>query len=310
MKKQMKTRGFTLIELLVVIAIIAILIALLLPAVQQAREAARRTQCKNNLKQIGLALHNYHDVHLAFPPGFVWTTTDAEDNHWAWSTFILPFIDQAPLFAVLNPGPTTATQALTTNLSALQTPFPAFRCPSATGPDVNSDADRGFVDGNGDDRDITTSNYVAVNSSAELRPLGADVDGVFYRNSKVRMRDITDGTSNTIGIGERAFLLGGVTLRASTLFMQNGAGGNNSDVGVVYGHGSGERAINSLDTQSVRGFSSVHTGGAQFLLMDGAVRFISENIDHNPDISEIEPNVDSTYERLLSISDGQVIGEY
>ena len=106
-----KHRGFTLIELLVVIAIIAILIALLLPAVQQAREAARRTQCKNNLKQIGLALHNYHDVNRAFPPGWVpqLSSTGAVSNtrrsSWAWSVFILPYIDQAPLFNQLTQTP-------------------------------------------------------------------------------------------------------------------------------------------------------------------------------------------------------------
>src|SRR6266404_450223 len=97
---KIRKKGFTLIELLVVIAIIAVLIAFLLPAVQQAREAARRTQCRNNLKQLGLAIHSYHDTYGRFPPGWVqYTQTSSADNgsnHWAWGTMLLPFIDQAP----------------------------------------------------------------------------------------------------------------------------------------------------------------------------------------------------------------------
>src|SRR5690242_14988078 len=112
----MKARhvGFTLIELLVVIAIIAILIALLLPAVQQAREAARRTQCKNNLKQLGLAMHNYLDVARQFPMGygaqFTGTAATVQDGNWAWGSFLLPYIDQAPLYSKLNVGNFTVLQ--------------------------------------------------------------------------------------------------------------------------------------------------------------------------------------------------------
>ena len=128
-----KRKGFTLIELLVVIAIIAILVALLLPAVQQAREAARRTQCKNNLKQLGLAFHNYHDVHRTFPPGWIndhtrWQTTggasvnshhgNAEDDaQWAWSVFLMPFIDQAPAFNTLGVNDQRADAAVETALT-------------------------------------------------------------------------------------------------------------------------------------------------------------------------------------------------
>lgn len=141
-------RGFTLIELLVVIAIIAILIALLLPAVQQAREAARRSQCRNNLKQIGLALHNYHDNYNAFPPGALamnvttgvaYKLGDAEPSRsnvgggWGWSTFILPFIDQAPLYSSLNPNgnnfplnPTALTRTI----------LPVYICPSEASPNI------------------------------------------------------------------------------------------------------------------------------------------------------------------------------
>ena len=111
MNKRLRSPGFTLIELLVVIAIIAVLIALLLPAVQQAREAARRTQCKNNLKQIGLALHNYHDTFLIFPEAAYWDLTVIAspniDSQWCWSTMILPYMDQANLFNSMRVGPST-----------------------------------------------------------------------------------------------------------------------------------------------------------------------------------------------------------
>ena len=123
-------RGFTLIELLVVIAIIAILIALLLPAVQQAREAARRTQCKNNIKQLGLALHNYHDVNLTFPPGYVLQEGGAVGAHnWDWSAMILPYIEQSALFNTLDVGQTRPSQALNNpvQLAAMVNPLTAFR---------------------------------------------------------------------------------------------------------------------------------------------------------------------------------------
>lgn len=295
MKKQ--RFGFTLIELLVVIAIIAILIALLLPAVQQAREAARRTQCKNNLKQLGLALHNYHDVHLAFPPGFILQEADGGYN-WTWTVMVLPFIEQGVLFDQLDAGPTTCTQALgvADSLSAMVTPLSAWRCPSASGPDLNT-----AWPALGDD--LALSNYVGVNNSALLVVSGGD--GVFGRNSKLRMRDVTDGTSNTVGVGERAWSLSGVQLEAGRLFMQNDA---TVVASLVSSLAAGAPPLNCTspvaDCQT--GFSSVHTGGAQFLMMDGAVRFVSENIDHQPGTT----TVDSTYEKLMSVNDGKVIGEF
>lgn len=127
-----RKRGFTLIELLVVIAIIAILIALLLPAVQQAREAARRSTCKNNLKQIGIALHNYHDTHSVLPPGVLMFDDGSGDpdpdlGNWGWNTFLLPYIDQAPLYNQLTPNganfPTSAAGSL------IQTVVPILVCP-------------------------------------------------------------------------------------------------------------------------------------------------------------------------------------
>lgn len=305
--------AFTLIELLVVIAIIAILIALLLPAVQQAREAARRSTCKNNMKQFGLALHNYHDTHKTFPPG---CSTQQDSNtgfNWAWSVYLLPFLDQGPLYNSLNPGTNQVTDATGTAalLADMKKPLPAFRCPSDTGPALQSDANR-LIDGQA----LTLSNYPAVNSSAEIRPLATDVDGAFYPNSNVQIRDITDGTSQTCAVGERAWELprsSGTPFAASAAnaFAMEGNNGNQDDQGMVEVAGGGERRINCTDSsECVRGFSSRHTGGVHFLMFDGAVRFVSENINHLPDTAQVVPNVNSTYERILGINDGQTVGEF
>ena len=139
MLRQPSHRAFTLIELLVVIAIIAVLIALLLPAVQQAREAARRTQCKNNLKQFGLALHNYHDTHLLFPSAVFWTDAnrdgqaDTDVGHWAWGTMVLPFLEQGNLFTRLRAGALTPLQSHTASPGILKTSLPVFLCPTDDG---------------------------------------------------------------------------------------------------------------------------------------------------------------------------------
>jgi len=134
-RKKLMRSAFTLIELLVVIAIIAILIALLLPAVQQAREAARRSSCKNNVKQLGLAFHNYHDVHRVFPIGYIAQGGGASDANWAWSAYLLPFVDQAPLYNQIDVGTTHLDVILadTTLLPLVQKNYSMFRCPSDVG---------------------------------------------------------------------------------------------------------------------------------------------------------------------------------
>jgi prepilin-type N-terminal cleavage/methylation domain-containing protein len=209
-------RGFTLIELLVVIAIIAILIALLLPAVQQAREAARRTQCKNNLKQIGLGLHNYHDTYLLFPAG------GFGPRKGSWLISILPFIDQAPAYNLIDfsgcSGTSTGTTPCGSDFSwqytappaAMANLFYSLRVPGYYCP--SSDLDKTRSQGTGK---IQLVNYVGIAGSA-ISPLDGvsaifpaatygyiSNNGVLYPNADKSIRDITDGTSNIIVVGEQ-----------------------------------------------------------------------------------------------------------
>lgn len=325
MRTQRTKRGFTLIELLVVIAIIAILIALLLPAVQQAREAARRTQCKNNLKQMGLALHNYHDVYLTFPPGFVDQNMQTASN-WGWGTYVLPYIDQAPLFNQLDVGRNgglgvvlgSAAAIDVTKRASMSQPLPAFKCPSDTAPDVNTRHE--MLDSLDALHQLATSNYVGVHGTSQWTPSSSALEGTFGRNTRVRIRDMTDGTSNTIVIGERSWEL------------DNPATGNKApcNAAVVYGLGSvpggagpgidvttlmlGLGGINSVVDDALgnpecrTGFSSRHAGGVQTLMGDGAVRFVSENIESDPDPTDANRNF--LFENLLSKNDGNVVGEF
>lgn len=323
-----RNRGFTLIELLVVIAIIAILVALLLPAVQQAREAARRSTCKNNLKQLGLALHNYHDTYRVLPPGYV--RGGGASNEWAWGAHILPFMEQGPLFEALEiSNPNNGADAFAGSGQLLRTTvLAAYRCPSDIGPDDNSQ--RG---------NTSTSNYVA-NLGADVaddvspatriearQNANGDRGGVFWRNSKVRFRDIVDGTSNVIGIGERAWELnkpqgqalcraavwgrandgndmvsGRREARAVAVLAVTGGGPNFTD---LFGDNGAANDFRNHNQCGIT-YSSLHRGGSQFVLMDGGVRFISENINNNVSTTAI----DSTYEQLAERKDGQPLGEF
>ncbi len=310
-------KGFTLIELLVVIAIIAILVALLLPAVQQAREAARRSSCKNNLKQLGLALHNYHDTHRILPPGVVDTGLGGQVGIWSWSALLLPFVEQGPLFDLLNPGPTmlSAVVALPTTDSrfkALQEPIATFRCPSDTGPGINTHSHRDVRDASdvlGTDTDLATSNYAAVNHFRFLVNNNT-ASGAFSVNSRTRLSDITDGTSNVIITGERAWELirDGVVVEAKAANVFGAPGTGTVNFGLASVLAAPREKINcppGSTAQCGLTFSSLHLGGVQVVLGDGSVRFISENIEHNTN-----PPANSTLEFLLSISDGNALGEF
>jgi prepilin-type N-terminal cleavage/methylation domain-containing protein/prepilin-type processing-associated H-X9-DG protein len=207
MKSSMRNHGFTLIELLVVIAIIAILIALLLPAVQAAREAARRAQCKNHLKQIGLAISNYHSSHRTFPPGRMRSMIEGEGRCYSAYAHLLPYLDAIPLYNQINfhanPDDPVA------NGIALGQTIPYFLCPSDSYRILQSNIVNGVI------VDSAVHNYpLSTGTTYPLSPRnpgGVPVTGVFFENSRVRFADITDGASNTVCISETIKAEGGPT---------------------------------------------------------------------------------------------------
>jgi prepilin-type N-terminal cleavage/methylation domain-containing protein/prepilin-type processing-associated H-X9-DG protein len=285
-----RRRGFTLIELLVVIAIIAILIALLLPAVQQAREAARRTQCRSHQKQIGLAIHNYESSLRVLPPGLVGQLNVAGDDRMhSWLTLILPYLDQSPLHAKYD---FNVSFDHANNVPVVTTRVPVYLCPSSPDAPIGNYA-AGHFAGNGGSQ-----------ASNTLR------DGVLYPRSAIALRDLTDGTSQTIAAGEIAFELGGWA--RGSMAAGGGGGGSINDFGFSRavirfwrcndtcakpGLNPQPSTCNSsceLRTQ----FSSLHEGGAHFTFADGHVAFLSENMDAN------------VLRALLTRAGSESVGEY
>ena len=314
--------GFTLIELLVVIAIIAILIGLLLPAVQKVREAAARMKCQNQIKQIALAVHNYHDVNSQLPP------SADHVNQLSWHVFILPFIEQTALFDQISKAPGAYTDA------GKNTPFgltrvAAYICPSCpidreqTAAPHNATPSE-FIPANTGEGPYTT-HYYGVNGprgtnaatgqayqvvmSGTTTPTHEGVpvaaQGMFQKDSKVTLTTITDGTSNTLMIAEMSWFV--QTTSYGTRY-RSWLRGTNGNPGVVTGFVVGSRnvtnAINSIFTANVVvpyndvPFGSMHTGGANFGLGDGSVRFIQQSIDMN------------TYRALASRNGGEVIANF
>jgi prepilin-type N-terminal cleavage/methylation domain-containing protein/prepilin-type processing-associated H-X9-DG protein len=353
MRRRKAQSGFTLVELLVVIAIIGVLVGLLLPAVQAAREAARRMQCSNNLKQLGLALHNYLDAQKSIPAGFItnfpagaWNTAAmmnvTQRTHWSWGAFILPYIEQTALYNTVSPGPLEMHQVLATTAgrAALTTPLPTFVCPSDSGPALNnfnetqSDAPTNsnapwynrFVTSTGSDRiAIAKSNYVmsacsSVSTTPPIWPQYGPATGIGWVNSRCRLGEISDGTSNTIAFGERAYRFANLTVGAgnalgfsSTVCTPGTSAGIKAAMTAVLGlayDGINWSATNRI--HQPRGYSSNHPGGAMFALCDGSVHFLSNNIDYNkqtiPGTLTNGAWIDSTFERLIGKSDGQVTG--
>ncbi|WP_029247387.1 DUF1559 domain-containing protein [Schlesneria paludicola] len=297
MLRPKSVRGFTLIELLVVIAIIAVLIALLLPAVQQAREAARRTQCRNNLKQIGLALHNYHDISNSLPPGWVGITNGASDiygiNGWGWASRILPQLDQGPLFNQLN---FNLKMESTTNETTRLTPLAAFRCPSDVAPGTTWT----IQDAGGTDLvKLPVGNYVGVFGTSDIDDcvglpnspcMG---EGAFFQNSRIQFRDFTDGLSNSIVVGEHKTRRD-VGFNWTSTWAGVVANGDDAIVRIL---GTCDHTPNS-PANHIDDFSSYHVGGANFVMGDGAVRFVSTNIDLG------------VYQHLATRAAGDLVGEF
>jgi prepilin-type N-terminal cleavage/methylation domain-containing protein/prepilin-type processing-associated H-X9-DG protein len=308
--------GFTLIELLVVIAIIAILIGLLLPAVQKVRDAAARMKCSNNLKQIGLALHNYHDTKNAFPPGASadiapWRNGGTGDSDWgsSWMVHILPNLEQDNIYRQWQFFGQSGWQNAVDNALIRGSPVPMYRCPSTSLPEINPYMTT--RPGSGGVGSFYTS-YVAIGGSS-LDPVGVRTfrtsiysdQGVMAGNTKVKMAEISDGTSNTMMVGEQSnhlrnaanqIILGNnygggniaVTCQGPDGWIQgcvrNVPTGNRGNADVVYNVAVIRYPINQIGMQvNVGGcednvgtnipLSSMHSGGANLLFADGSVRF-------------------------------------
>jgi len=283
-------RGFTLIELLVVIAIIAVLVAILLPAVQQAREAARATQCKNNMKQIGIALHNYEGTFGLFPPsctsGFntgVWAYaspagdyTPATHLH-SFASLILPNLDQA---AVSNRIDYNVSSLAVANRAMAAKIIPAYRCPSYSGPVYSADALYTALGSN----TFAVRNYVALGAKTVLGLSGMfPAEGVMYPGSRTRIADITDGTTNTILLAETkeekasVWIDGTSASVAARYFDPMGPSYGGRSVSINYQPYYIYPSPMSINQNW--GPSSNHVGGATHVVADGSVQFVSENIN-------------------------------
>lgn len=307
-RKKLQRSGFTLIELLVVIAIVAVLIALLLPAVQQAREAARRIQCKNHLKQLGLAFHNYHDTCLLFPPG-QFTYFGLEEpfaigtSRVSFVAPILPYLDQVPLFNAVSDytsgrvvSPLTGTLGSTglfgTKIGS--TKIAVLMCPTDPHSGKTSATHQyGFY-----------SNYVSSFGSNDFSTNQGN--GVFYPLSSTRLRDLTDGTTNTVMAGEIIIASEDSDARGaiymaldgnmffSTMYSPNSPNGDKSQLcASMLPYAPCSNMGNNI--QSVR---SYHSGGAQILLADGSVRFVTNSISQ------------SIWNALGTIHGGEAAGDF
>ncbi len=361
--------GITLIECLVVLGILALLAAFFLPAVRTSREGARRTQCKNQLKQLGLALHNYHDTFITtMPPGYIYHTQAAVpeseegvpfNNGWGWATMITPYIDNAQLYITLTgnlntpnipSGLTASTAPQTPASGSVDSVIASLRCPSDPGsatvhglsgglsnkpcgrtnyfgvagsaflysedspnpnsfcsnvasfstlpkPPVVGEAVPGALG-----RCRATENDPFYNSSTLPVALVKNYGGIFGANSMRGLRDMTDGTSNIIMVGER-YTPVNTRPQTATVIGDGIWPGVSARAAEYNALGEATHPINAgLTSRNPRppttGFGSLHTGGAQFLMADGAVRFLSENLDL------------ATYRNLSRIDDGMKLGDF
>jgi prepilin-type N-terminal cleavage/methylation domain-containing protein/prepilin-type processing-associated H-X9-DG protein len=296
-----RSRGFTLIELLVVIAIIGVLIALLLPAVQQAREAARSAQCKNNLKQIGLALHNYMDSNGVLPPGYIgtWDRTDPDREDlgpgWGWASMLLHYVEQEELFHAINFDRPIETDD---NVTSRRQLLNVYLCPSDP---ISSRVFNVLAD---DQTTVITqvagANYVGMFGTGEVGESLDAGDGTFFRNSRIRTKDFTDGMSRTIVVGERSHNISratwtgavtggwsGATPRSDGGTCETPADPEPSFIMVLgpVGHDhddEGKHRTPNNPKAHNEDYWSRHAGGCHMLMGDGSVQFVTDHVEcHN-----------------------------
>ncbi|HIQ20198.1 MAG TPA: DUF1559 domain-containing protein [Planctomycetes bacterium] len=294
--------AFTLVELLVVIAIIGILIALLLPAVQASREAARRMSCSNNLKQIGIGLHLYHDTFGRLPAGWYGYDPATGKPHWfgepgwAWGAAILPYMEQTAVYEQLIHFDQPVAHPA--NGAARLLPLAIHRCPSDSGPNTFLLPGGGIYVGTGGGYQpirLATGNYMGMFGTVDLHDVCSssrcEGDGTFFLNRGVRFAEIHDGLSQTFIVGERSSKL------APSTWVGVVTGGLHAPARVV---GVALWPPNAEDTPEhyFHTFSSYHPAGAHFLLADGSVRLVAETIDHG------------TYRALATRAGKDVVGAY
>jgi prepilin-type N-terminal cleavage/methylation domain-containing protein len=330
-ERRCRTAAFTLVELLVVIAIIGVLIGLLLPAIQASREAGRRVSCSNNLKQLSLALLTFESSQKKFPPGFKrdygsTTTNDGTtgvgaQGNWSWGAFILPYMEYGSVVDTLDMTNTTCAEAMgnATKAAAMKNRMAGFLCPTDyTRPTGRNNISFNNAAGTNAGDGWAMSNYVAANDSTDIRRVG---DGMFFMDSHLELKKLTDGTSKTIALGERVWqyfngvtgvdpaqgysYFGSVMPQAGCVFCVRGSR-ERSSFGIRDGlacglHGFNEpRAlIDSADSRASRVFISYHPRGALCAMADGSTRFFQDTLGL------------SILRNLIAIADGQPMsGDY
>ena len=328
MKPLHRSLGFTLVELLVVIAIIGVLVALLLPAVQMARESARRMKCGNQLKQFGLAMHNYETVHKTFPAGHMFRGNfDGNPNDekggsgFGWGTAILPFMEQSTLYSQFDFNYPITNNNPSRNLTTAQTHLPNFGCPSDLKP-------KNWTDGQV--TNSATSSYKACGTSYDSWQGGAvgstpnrqRFNGMFDRDNRppLRITEITDGTSNQFMIAEAKWKMDNGGRNRGRIFGatdQNDGAVGASNALMINGQWQMNWTQPEGNQQPHRTAASNHPSGAQFALADGSVRFVSENIQHtatewnaNQVFMTPQGQPYGLYQRLFSIWDGHRIEDF